>query len=324
MGLGAMPRSHRLCTGLIGMHGTVASNKAAQKADLLVAIGARFSDRVICRADMLAKNAKVLHFDIDPAEINKNIETHAWVLGDLKKTLGRLLKKLKPVMESGWLEEIGKWKRQTRKILRAASGKKGLDPRFVIEESARLLGPDTIAVTDVGQHQIWAAQFFPAERPRSFLSSGGLGSMGFGLGAALGASLANPGRPVLLFTGDGCFKMNSGELATVKAYGIPILILLFKNGVLGMVRQWQSFFYEDRYSETDLNPYPDFVKLSEAYGILGLRAKNRSSFASALDAARRELAAGRACLIEVNIDPDEKVLPISGLLPLPRESDRLA
>ena len=310
MGIGAMPHGHRLCTGLIGMHGTVASNKAAQKADLLVAIGARFSDRVVCRADMFAKTARLLHFDIDPAEINKNIETNAWVLGDLKKTLGRLLEKLPAGVKGGWSNEIERWKRQAPKTHSAGSSKKGLHPRFVIEESAKLLGPKTIAVTDVGQHQIWAAQFFPAESPRSFLSSGGLGSMGFGLGAALGAKIANPGRPVVLFTGDGCFKMNCGELATLKACGIPVLILLFKNGVLGMVRQWQSFFYEGRHSETDLNPYPDFVKLSAAYGILGLRARSRSSFMKALKSAAGELAAGRSCLIEAGIDPDEKVLPM--------------
>ena len=313
IGIGAIPHSHRLCTGLIGMHGTVASNKAAQKTDLLVAIGARFSDRVICRADMFAKTARVIHFDIDPAEINKNIGTHAWVLGNVKETLSRVLGKLPAVKDAKWSGEIEKWKTRFPKTYtsgKAHTDSRTLHPRFVIEETARVLGPGTIAVTDVGQHQIWAAQFFPAEKPRTFLSSGGLGAMGFGLGAALGAKTANPDRPLVLFTGDGSFRMNCAEMATLAAYKIPLLIVVFHNGVLGMVRQWQSFFHEARHSETNLSPYPDFVKLSEAYGIRGYRALNRNSFLDALAAASRELAAGRAALIEAGIDRDEKVLPM--------------
>jgi acetolactate synthase-1/2/3 large subunit len=315
MGIGAMPGDHRLCTGLIGMHGTVASNKAAQKADLLLALGARFSDRVTSRADMFAKTAKVLHFDIDPAEINKNIETYAWVVGNVKETLAKVLEILPPKVETEWNGEIEKWKShipQTHIPGAVAGGgsKKALHPRFVIEEAAKKFGRDTIAVTDVGQHQMWAAQFFPACRPRSFLSSGGLGTMGFGLGAAEGAKTANPGRPVVLFTGDGCFRMNCAEMATLTTYKIPVLIIVFNNSTLGMVRQWQSFFYESRYSETDLPSQPDFVKLADAYGLPGYRAADRASFLEALDAAAADLAGGRAALIDARIDRDEKVLPM--------------
>ena len=312
MGIGAIPRNHRLCTGLIGMHGTVASNKAAQKADLLLAIGARFSDRVTSKVDMFAKTARVIHFDIDPAEINKNIETHAWVVGNAKETLACLLAKLPLRMETEWNGEIEKWKAQVPPPYRknTVSGKNTLYPQLIIEETAKILGHDTIAVTDVGQHQIWAAQFFPAERPRSFISSGGLGTMGFGLGAAAGVKIANRNRPVVLFTGDGCFRMNHGEMATLNTYKIPVLIVVFNNGVLGMVRQLQTFFFEGHYSETDLGMYPDFLKLSDAYGMAGFRANDGDSFREALHAACGELLKGRSALIEAIINKDENVLPM--------------
>jgi len=312
MGIGAIPRGHPLCTGLIGMHGTVASNKAAQKADLLLAIGARFSDRVTSKTDMFAKTAKLIHFDIDPAEINKNMETHAWVIGNVKETLSCLLSKIPAGMENEWNGKIAAWKSQVPPPYRknAASVKGGLHPQYIIESTAKMLGSGAIAVTDVGQHQIWAAQFFPAERPRSFISSGGLGTMGFGLGAAAGVKIANRDRPVVLFTGDGCFGMNHGEMATLNSYKIPILIVVFKNGVLGMVRQLQTLFFERRYCETDLGSYPDFIKLSDAYGIAGFRAGDRDSFREALSAAAGELASGRSALIEAVIDKDENVLPM--------------
>ena len=312
MGIGAFPREHRLCTGLIGMHGTVASNKAAQHADLLLAVGARFSDRVISKADLFAKTARIIHFDIDPAEINKNIKTHAWVVGNVKETLRRLLKKLPARMETEWNGKIDNWKGHVPQTCPRGKAltKDALHPRFIIEETSKKLGPETIAVTYVGQHQIWAAQFFPAGQPRSFLSPGGLGTMGFGLGAATGAKIANPRRPVVLFTGDGCFRMNCAEMATLSTYKIPVLIVVFQNGVLGMVRHWQSFFYEDRHWQTDLGPYPDFVKLGEAYGLSGFRAKDRESFMRALGAATGELAAGRPALIEASIDREENVFPM--------------
>jgi len=312
MGIGSIPKDHRLCTGLVGMHGTVASNKATQKTDLLIAIGARFSDRVISKADMFAKTAKVIHFDIDPAEISKNIDTHAWVIGNLKDTLKCLLSKLPARLETEWDGEIDKWKTHLPQTYthEVTFAKNALHPRFIIEETAKALGPETIAVTDVGQHQMWAAQFFPAEKPRSFISSGGLGTMGFGLGAACGAKVANPQKPVVLFTGDGSFRMNCAEMATLANNKIPLLIIVFNNGVLGMVRQWQSFFYEKRYSQTTLGSFPDFLKLCDAYGVTGFRANNRESFKKALHAASEELSAGKAALIEADIDRDENVLPM--------------
>ncbi|MCL2318830.1 MAG: biosynthetic-type acetolactate synthase large subunit [Treponema sp.] len=312
MGIGSIPKDHRLCTGLIGMHGTVASNMSAQRADLLLAIGARFSDRVTSKADMFAKTAKVIHFDIDPAEINKNIVTHAWVVGDVKETLRLLLEKLPPKMTTEWGSDIEKWKTQVPPPYKknAASVKNALHPQFIIEEAAKMMGKDTVAVTDVGQHEMWAAQFFPAERPRSFISPGGLGTMGFGLGAAAGVKLANPKRPVVLFTGDGCFRMNHGEMATLHTYKLPLLIVVFNNGVLGMVRQWQTLFFEGRYSGTILGEYPDFLKLSDAYGIAGFRAKDGDSYLEALKAAAAELAKGKAALIDAIIDKDENVLPM--------------
>ena len=312
MGIGAIPKDHRLCTGLVGMHGTVASNKATQKTDLLIAIGARFSDRVTSKADMFANTAKVIHFDIDPAEISKNIETHAWVIGNLKDTLKCLLSKLPARLETEWDGEIDKWKTHMPQTYthEVTFAKNALHPRFIIEETAKALGPETIAVTDVGQHQMWAAQFFPAEKPRSFISSGGLGTMGFGLGAACGVKIANPKKPVALFTGDGSFRMNCAEMATLTNNKIPLLIIVFNNGVLGMVRQWQSFFYEKRYSHTTLGAAPDFIKLCDAYGLKGFRAGDRESFKKALHAAGEELSAGRSALIEADIDRDENVLPM--------------
>jgi acetolactate synthase-1/2/3 large subunit len=310
MGIGSFPQTHRLCTGLIGMHGTVASNKAAQKTDLLVAIGARFSDRVTSRTDMFAKTAKILHLDIDPAEINKNVVSHAWVVGDIRATLGRILEKLPAKMKTEWNGEVEKWKEHIPETHSRNHKTKGLHPRFVIEETAAELGSNAIAVTDVGQHQMWTAQFYPASRPRSFLTSGGLGTMGFGLGAAEGAKTGNPKRPVVLFTGDGCFRMNFAEMATLNTHRIPVLVVIFYNRTLGMVRQWQSFFYEGHYSETDLPDCPDFIKLAEAYGLSAYRAEDEAGFLEALHKARKDLKAGRAAIIEARIDKDEKVLPM--------------
>ncbi|MDR3324661.1 MAG: biosynthetic-type acetolactate synthase large subunit [Spirochaetaceae bacterium] len=311
MAQGCFPRAHRLWTGMIGMHGTVASNKAVQKADLLIAIGARFSDRVTSGVNTFAKNASTLHFDVDPAEINKNVRSAASVTGDIKKVLAAVLKGL-PALEHGpWIEEVQGWKRESPRSHDVALHKKeGLHPRFIIEETAGALGADAIVVTDVGQHQMWTAQFYPFEKARRFITSGGLGAMGFGLGAALGAKAANPEKPVALFTGDGSFRMNCAELGTLVAYGLPLLIVVFNNGVLGMVRQWQNLFYGKRFSETTLDRPPDFVRLAAAYGVAGARADGAEGFLSALEAAKKELLAGRAYLIDALIDGDEMVYPM--------------
>ncbi|MDR2518285.1 MAG: biosynthetic-type acetolactate synthase large subunit [Spirochaetaceae bacterium] len=317
MGTGAIPKSHPLHTGLVGMHGTVASNKAVQQADLLVAVGARFSDRVTSSPGTFAGAAKILHFDIDPAEINKNIQAETWVVGDIRKTLGKVLARLPPRAEAGWEGEIARWKGCIPKSHEKTGG---LRPRFILEETARRLGEDAVVATDVGQHQIWTAQFYPFTRPRSFLSSGGLGTMGFGLGAALGAKIANPSRAVALFTGDGCFRMNCAEMGTLKAYGVPLLIVVFNNQALGMVRQWQRLFYEERYSETVLTQWPDFVKLAQAYGLSGYSADTEDGFAAALDRAAGDLKAGQAAVIDAAIDPDEEVLPmVPGGMPIDRQ-----
>ncbi|MCL2067504.1 MAG: biosynthetic-type acetolactate synthase large subunit [Treponema sp.] len=308
MGMGAFPENHRLCTGLIGMHGSAASNKAVQKTDLLVAVGARFSDRVTSQVERFARSAKILHIDIDPAEINKNLKSDACVTGDLKTVLGSLLKKLPGKISTEWNDEISEWKAVVPKDHHR---KTALHPRFIIKETARALGNQTIVVTDVGQHQIWTAQFYPFSRPRSFLSSGGMGTMGYGLGAAIGAKLAEQEKPVVLFTGDGCFKMNSAEMATLVKYRLPVLIIVFNNGTLGMLRQWQNLFYDSHYYQTDLdNVCPDFIKLAAAYGVPGFRAKNESEFFDALKNSLNVLAKGKPALIEAIIDKDERVVPM--------------
>ncbi|MCL2761892.1 MAG: biosynthetic-type acetolactate synthase large subunit [Treponema sp.] len=308
MGMGAFPHDHRLCTGLIGMHGTAASNKAVQKADLLIALGARFSDRVTSHVT-LARGAQILHIDIDPAEINKNMKADAFIVGDLKEALTRLIKALPQKVASEWDDIIETWKAAAPTARRRETA---LHPCFVIQETAKALGKEAIAVTDVGQHQIWTAQFFPFNRPRSFISSGGMGTMGFGMGAALGAKMANPNRPVALFSGDGCFRMSCTEMATLVQYNIPALIIIFNNRSLGMVRQWQRFFYDGRYSETDLDGRgPDFIKLADAYNVNAFRAIDEPSFLDALKKSIVHNAAGKPAVIEVLIDKDEQVLPMA-------------
>lgn len=338
MGMGAFPSDHPLCTGLIGMHGTIASNKAVQKSDLLIAVGARFSDRVTSgcikddsrlagggcikegsrlagggittdgHVERFARKAKIIHIDIDPAEINKNIRADASIIGDLKPVLSTLVKKLPQKFSAEWNGEIGKWKAEAPNDHHR---KTALHPRFVIQETAKALGEKTIAVTDVGQHQIWVAQFYPFKNPRSFLSSGGMGTMGFGMGAAAGAKIANPQAPVVLFTGDGCFRMDSAEMATLVKYALPVLIIIFNNRTLGMLRQWQNFFYKARYCETDLNDRcPDFVKLADAYGVNGFRVTDEASFLEALEKSASLLAIGKPALIEAVIDKDERVVPM--------------
>jgi acetolactate synthase-1/2/3 large subunit len=308
MGMGAFPCEHPLYTGLIGMHGTTASNKAVQKADLLIAAGSRFSDRVTSSVERFAPSAKIIHIDIDQAEINKNVGTDVSIAGDLKLVLDRLIKKLPQKLTTEWNGEIDKWKAE---IPNDHHRKTALHPRFVIRETAKVLGEKTVVVTDVGQHQIWAAQFYPFKNPRSFLSSGGMGTMGFGMGAAVGAKIANPGAPVVLFTGDGCFRMDCAEMATMVKYGLPILIVIFNNRTLGMLRQWQNFFYKARYSQTDLDDRgPDFIRLAGAYDVQGFRVTDETSFLQALNKGMGLLDSGKPVLIEAVIDKDERVLPM--------------
>ncbi len=304
MGQGCFPAGHALSTGMIGMHGTKASNMAATKADLILAIGARFSDRVISDPKRFAVNARVIHIDIDAAEINKTVRVWRHVTGDAKAVLSMLLPLVKQRPRSEWNDEVEGWKKH---VPQAHSRKTDLHPRFILERVRERLGDDAIITTEVGQHQLWAAQFYPFSEPRTFISSGGLGTMGYGTGAAMGAQTAMPGKRVVHVAGDGSFRMNCNELATISHYDIPIIILVMNNGVLGMVRQWQKLFYQERYSETTLDRPPDFVKLADAYGVRGFRATDEASFAKAFDAA---IAERKPAVIDCVLDRDEKVLPM--------------
>jgi len=310
MGMSAFPNEHPLNAGLVGMHGTIASNKAVEKADLLIAAGARFSDRVTCstepdKAVRFAKKAKIIHIDIDPAEINKNVSSDAFITGDIKIVLEKLIKKIDVKKTDEWKNEIDKLK------VNIYSKKKSLHPYFVIQETARAIGGKAIVVTDVGQHQIWTAQFYPFKNPGSFLTSGGMGTMGYGMGAAAGAKIANPGKPVVLFTGDGSFRMDCAEMATFVKYKLPILIIIFNNRTLGMLRQWQNHFFASKYYETDLdNRGPDFIKLADAYDVTGFRTPDEPSFLEALNKSMELLTLGKPALIEVIIGKDEKVSPM--------------
>lgn len=304
MGKTAFPSTHKLCTGMVGMHGTKASNLTINKSDLIIAIGARFSDRVISDSKRFAKNSKVLHIDIDPAEINKNIPTSASLVGDVKQVLQRLLPLIKEKPESEWNKTVSEWKEQVPPSYFANIP---VNPKNIFEYVHDVLGDDTIITTEVGQHQMWAAQFYPFAKPRTFLTSGGLGTMGYGTGAAIGAQVANPKKRVVHFAGDGSFRMNCNELATIGHYNLPIIIVVLNNGTLGMVRQWQNLFYQKHYSQTTLDFGPDFVKLAEAYGVLGLRATNEQEFKEAFNKA---VDSGRPAIIDTMVNIDEMVLPM--------------
>lgn len=304
MGKSAFPSRHPLCCGMIGMHGTKAANTGANKSDLVIALGARFSDRVISDSSKFARNSRILHIDVDPAEINKNIAAHYSLVGSVRELLTRLLPLIQPRPESEWNQEIAQWKQHLPAMY---SKKTRLHPKFAFEYINRRLGDDTIITTEVGQHQMWAAQFYPFAKPRTFLTSGGLGTMGYGTGAAIGAQLANPDRRVVHIAGDGSFRMNCNELATIAHYQVPVIIVVVNNGTLGMVRQWQHLFYDKRYSETTLDFGPDFVKLAEAYGIAGSRATNEEEFMAAFD---RAAESGKAAIIDCSMSIDEMVLPM--------------
>ncbi|MBQ7367844.1 MAG: biosynthetic-type acetolactate synthase large subunit [Spirochaetaceae bacterium] len=304
MGKSAFPSRHPLCCGMIGMHGTKAANMGANRSDLVIALGARFSDRVISDSSKFARNSRILHIDVDPAEINKNIAAHYSLVGSVRELLTRLLPLIQPRPESEWNQEIAQWKQHLPAMY---SKKTRLHPKFAFEYINRRLGDDTIITTEVGQHQMWAAQFYPFAKPRTFLTSGGLGTMGYGTGAAIGAQLANPDRRVVHIAGDGSFRMNCNELATIAHYQVPVIIVVVNNGTLGMVRQWQHLFYDKRYSETTLDFGPDFVKLAEAYGIAGSRATNEEEFKATFDQA---VDSGKAAVIDCSMSIDEMVLPM--------------
>ena len=304
MGKAAFPNKHELSLGMIGMHGTYAANTACDNCDLLLAIGCRFSDRVIGEAAKFAKNAKILQIDIDPTEVNKMINVDDALLGDIKSILAKLTAKIQKKEKTQWNSQIEEWK----KIVPPSYNKKqDLSPKFIFEYVNSQVKEDTIITTEVGQHQMWTAQFYDFTKPRTFLTSGGLGTMGFGTGAAIGAKFANPDKTVVHFAGDGSFRMNCNELATIEHYQLPIIIVILDNHALGNVRMWQTLFYEKRYSNTTLDFGPEWTTLASAYGIQGYHVKNEEEFKDAFDKA---LKSGKPAVIDAEIFLDEMVFPM--------------
>lgn len=304
MAAGVLGYGEKLNLGLIGMHGSMSAGRAVANSDLVIAIGTRFSDRVATDKDRFIKEAKVIHIDIDAAEINKNVTCDLSVIGDVKQVLNKLLPLLNPAKHDEWLKQIDEWKKYDYKP-KDIEGV--LRPHQVIQAISDEIGEDGIIVTDVGQHQMWAAQYSKRTKPRSFLTSGGLGTMGYGYGASIGAQSAFPKRKVAHITGDGSFHMNLNELCTSVTYNLPIVSIVLNNSVLGMVRQWQTQFYGKRYSQTTLERATDYVKLADAFGAKGFRATTLDELKAALKEA---YALKKPCIIEAVIDRDEKVLPM--------------
>ena len=303
MGKGAFDGTNDLYTGMLGMHGTKTSNLGVSDCDLLVAIGVRFSDRVLGNASKFAKQAKILQFDVDPAEINKNIRVDACVIGDVKEILTRVNERLPQQNHNAWISHVLDYK--VKFPLKYAE--QGISGPYIMEEIYRKTNGDAVIVTEVGQHQMWAAQYYKYKNPRTFLTSGGLGTMGYGLGAAIGAQIANPDKQVINIAGDGCFRMNMNELATAVREKLPLIEVIVNNHVLGMVRQWQNLFYEKRYSATVLDDGVDFVILAEAMGAAGYRATSREEFETVFQKA---LESKTPVLIDCIIDSDDKVWPM--------------
>ena len=302
MGGGGFPGGHPLTTGMVGMHGSKASNVACNECDLLIAVGCRFSDRVALDPASFASQAKIVQIDIDRSEIDKNVLTDHHIIGNARRVLELLNRRLPQYSHPDWKDHILPLREPS-----VVEDSEALTPKQVLETIRRLAPQDTIVATDVGQHQMWSIQHFHFDYPGQLLTSGGFGTMGFGLGAAIGAKVGNPDKVVVHTTGDGCFRMNCHELATVQHYGLPIITVIFNNGCLGMVRQWQNLIYHQRYSETTLDRGPDFVKLAEAYGLKGFRVTNRAEMETAFQAA---LEAGCGCVIDCVLDMDEMVRPM--------------
>ena len=302
---GAIPSEHRLNTGMIGMHGSNASNILATKCDLIIALGARFSDRVISDREFI-NNAKVIQIDVDPAEVNKNVKVDSFIIGDIKVALQKLIPLLNEKKNKEWLNTVEELKLLAVTKNNSDDGEE-LTPRFLFEKLSDMDKGDFIITTEVGQHQMWTAQYFNFKTPRTLISSGGLGTMGFGLGASIGVKVANPDKTVFNIAGDGSFGMNCNEFATAVKYNIPIKVIVMNNNALGMVRQWQSLFYEARYSQTTLDRATDFVKLAEAFGGVGFRVEKREELD---DVLKEALAVNKPVIIDYRIDSDKKVFPM--------------
>ena len=303
MGKGAFDGDSDRYTGMIGMHGTKASNLGVSECDLLIALGARFSDRVTGNPKKFAENAKIIHIDIDTAEINKNIRVNASLIGDLKLVLQDLNAKIEKQDHSEWMAHV----KDLKEKFPMKYEKDALSCPYVIEELDRITKGEAVVTTDVGQHQMWAAQYYKYTQPRTFLSSGGLGTMGYGLGACIGAQVGQPDKICVNIAGDGCFRMNMNELATASRYNIPIIEIVINNHVLGMVRQWQTLFYGKRYSQTVLNDKVDFCKVAEGLGCEAIRVTTKEEVAPAIEKA---IALKAPVLIEVLIPEDDKVFPM--------------
>jgi len=303
MGKGAFDGESEYYTGMLGMHGTKTANLSVTECDLLVVVGARFSDRVTGNATKFAKNAKILQIDVDPAEVNKNIVVNHSIIGDVKVVLDLLNKKLEKQDHAEWIAHV----MDRKEAMPLTYHKDTLTGPYVVEKIFELTQGDAIITTEVGQHQMWAAQYFKYKKPRTFLTSGGLGTMGYGLGASLGAKVANPDKLVFNIAGDGCFRMNMNEIATAVRHNIPVIQVVFNNNVLGMVRQWQTLFYGQRYSHTILNDSVDFVKLAEAMGATAYRVTKVEEVEPVLKEA---MALNKPVVIECVIDSDDKVWPM--------------
>ena len=303
MGKGAFPGTDPLYTGMLGMHGTKASNYGVSECDLLIVAGARFSDRVTGNTKTFAHNAKILQIDVDAAEINKNIQTDASIIGDVKIILRKLNARLDPMNHDEWLSHIERLK----DMYPLRYNKEVLTGPYIMEEIYKVTGGDAIICTDVGQHQMWAAQYYKYKRPRQLLTSGGLGTMGYGLGAAIGAKMGCKDKTVINIAGDGCFRMNMNEIATATRYNIPVIEVVFNNHVLGMVRQWQTLFYGKRYSQTELYDQMDFVKVAEGMGAKAYRITKKEDVEPVL---REAISLNIPVMIECQIGSDDKVFPM--------------